>query len=76
MPNKLPRVTGEEAVKAFCAAGFVVDRVAGSHHILKHPAKPRRLSIPVHAGRTLGAGLLRSLIKAAGLTVEEFISQL
>jgi predicted RNA binding protein YcfA (HicA-like mRNA interferase family) len=34
------------------------------------------LSIPLHAGKTLGAGLLKSLIEASGLTVEKFIELL
>jgi predicted RNA binding protein YcfA (HicA-like mRNA interferase family) len=76
MPSKVPRVTGEEAIKAFCRAGYAVDRIAGSHWILKHPDKPERLSIPVHGGKTLGVGLLRSQVKTAGLTVEEFIALL
>lgn len=72
MPSKVPRVTGEEAVKAFGRAGYEVDRVRGSHHILRHPDKAELLSIPVHKGRIVGVGLLLSQIKVAGLTVEEF----
>jgi predicted RNA binding protein YcfA (HicA-like mRNA interferase family) len=73
MPSKVPQVTGEEAIKAFGGAGYALDRIKGSHRILKHPERRERLSIPVHAGKTLGIGLLRSQIRAAGLTVEEFI---
>jgi predicted RNA binding protein YcfA (HicA-like mRNA interferase family) len=76
MPSKVPRVTGEEAVKAFCRAGFHLDRITGSHHILRHPQRAERLSIPVHAGRTIGVGLLSAQIKAAGLTVEQFAALL
>jgi len=73
---KLPAISGKDAVRAFCKAGYEVDRISGSHHILRHPAKPERLSIPVHAGKTLGRGLLRSQIKVAGLTEDEFIELL
>ncbi len=76
MPNRPPRITGQQAIKAFCRHGYVVDRIRGSHHILKHPHRSERLSIPVHAGKTLGTGLLRSQIEAAGLTVEEFLALL
>jgi predicted RNA binding protein YcfA (HicA-like mRNA interferase family) len=76
MPNKLPRVTGAEAVKAFCKAGFGVDRIRGSHYILKHPDKTVRLSIPVHSGQDLGVGLLVAQIKAAGMSIEEFVALL
>jgi predicted RNA binding protein YcfA (HicA-like mRNA interferase family) len=72
MPSKVPRVSGEDAVRAFGRAGFGLDRIKGSHHILKHPEKTVRLSIPVHAGRTVGVGLLSAQIKLAGMTVDEF----
>jgi len=71
MSNKAPRVTGSQAIKAFCKAGYSVERQCGSHHILRHHDKVG-LSIPVHKGRILGVGLLLSKIKDAGMTVEEF----
>ena len=74
--SKLPSVTGEEAVRAFEKADFEVDRVRGSHYILKKAGFRYRLSIPVHKGTTLKPGLLRSQIKLAGLTVNEFVSLL
>jgi predicted RNA binding protein YcfA (HicA-like mRNA interferase family) len=72
MSSNVPRISGNEAVKAFCKAGYFIDHIRGSHHILKHESRVGRLSIPVHAGRTVGIGLLQSQIKAAGMTVEEF----
>lgn len=73
---KVPQVTGQQAVAAFCKAGFALDRIRGSHHILRHPRKRPRLSIPVHGGKTVGIGLLARQIKVAGLTVDEFIALL
>ena len=73
MPS-VPRIKGSDAVRAFQKVGYVLDRVAGSHHILKRG--PSTLSIPCHAGKTIGPGLLHSQIKAAGLTVEQFIELL
>jgi predicted RNA binding protein YcfA (HicA-like mRNA interferase family) len=70
---KIPRITGEEAVRAFERAGVVVVRVSGSHHIMKKSGHPNRLSIPVHAGKTVGTGLLKSQIEAASITLEQFI---
>jgi predicted RNA binding protein YcfA (HicA-like mRNA interferase family) len=72
MPSKVPRITGQEAINAFYKCGFRLDRIRGSHHILRHPDKRERLSVPVHAGKTVGVGLLGKQIKIAGLTVEEF----
>lgn len=61
---------------AFKKAGWILARISGSHQILKHARNPNRLSIPVHAGKIVGKGLLRAQIKAAGLTVAEFIELL
>jgi len=69
----LPAVTGQQAVDAFGRAGFALDRISkSSHHILKKPGHVHLLTIPVHANKTLKAGLLRSQIRTAGLTVEQF----
>ncbi len=73
---RVPPISGKDAIAAFEKAGFVLARVRGSHHILKHPDNPNRLSIPVHAGKTVGKGLLKSQIENAGLTVAQFIELL
>lgn len=71
--SKLPTITGRDAVRAFERAGFVMDRVRGSHHILKKPGIVYHLSVPVHGKRTIARGTLRRLIKISGLTEDEFI---
>ncbi len=70
--SDVPVISGKKAVRAFERAGFVVVRVKGSHHIMKKEGNPNRLSIPVHAGETVGKGLLESQIELAGLTIDEF----
>ena len=70
---KLPRISGKEAKKAFGKAGFLEDRMKGAHCILKKPGHRFLLSIPMHDGKTLGIGLLKSQIEAAELTIEQFI---
>ena len=73
--SRLPVVSGHEAVRAFGRIGYVVDRQRGSHIQLRQPTPPfRRLTIPDH--KELGRGLLRSLIRDAGITVDEFIALL
>lgn len=68
---KLPVVSGAGAIKAFQKAGYKVDEQHGSHIILRRSEPPhRRLSVPNHG--ELANGTLRSLIREAGLTVEEF----
>ncbi len=73
---KLPRITGDEVVRALKRAGFVVDRQRGSHVILVHAQSRRRVSVPVHAGKTVKVGTLSGILDDAGLLVEEFIQLL
>ena len=67
----LPRVTGREAVRALGKLGWEAVIQKGSHAQLKHPARGGRLTVPLHAGETIGPGLLRSILNQAGVTVEE-----
>ncbi len=51
--------------------GYHVDHQTGSHIILRHESAPyRRLTVPNH--RELAKGTLRSLVRQAGLTIEQF----
>jgi predicted RNA binding protein YcfA (HicA-like mRNA interferase family) len=70
----LPSVSGERAVRAFQKAGWINDRQRGSHVILVKRGQAASLSVPQH--RQLAPGTLRSLIRAAGMTVEEFVGLL
>mgnify|MGYP002347583533 CR=1 FL=1 len=65
----MPFVSRCEAVRAFERAVYTVDHQTGSHVILRQMTEPhRRLSIPNHP--ELGKGLLRSLVREAGLTMD------
>ncbi|KAF3886248.1 MULTISPECIES: type II toxin-antitoxin system HicA family toxin [Nostocales] len=68
--GRLSNISGKEAVKIFEKFGYVLDHQTGSHMILSHILKPT-LSVPNH--RELAPGLLRSLIRQAGMTVDEFL---
>jgi predicted RNA binding protein YcfA (HicA-like mRNA interferase family) len=71
---KLPVISGGEVVKAFQRAGWRVDRRRSSHVVLLKPGHIASLSVPQH--RELAPGTLRALIRASGMTVEEFASLL
>lgn len=71
----LPSVSGREVVTALGKLGYELDRQRGSHMILRNPRPPhRRLVVPDH--REVAKGTLRSIIREAGLTVEEFVALL
>ncbi len=70
----LPIISGAEAVKAFGKDGWQAVRQRGSHIILVKDGSQASLSVPDH--RELARGTLRSLIRDADLTTEEFIGLL
>jgi predicted RNA binding protein YcfA (HicA-like mRNA interferase family) len=67
---KLPLISGAEAVTAFQRAGWRVDRQRGSHVVMLKAGSVASLSIPQH--RELAPGTLRALIRAAGMTLDDF----
>ena len=69
---RLPVVSGREAVKALTRLGFFVDRQRGSHVVMKKitPAGEIGCVIPMH--REVAHGTLRSALKMAEISVEEF----
>jgi predicted RNA binding protein YcfA (HicA-like mRNA interferase family) len=72
---RLPVVSGAQAVSAFQRLGYEMSHQTGSHVILRMSSPPHRhLSVPNH--KELSKGLLRGLIRDAGLTVDEFVKLL
>ncbi len=68
---RLPALSGSEVVAVFQHFGWTVARQRGSHIVLVKEGHIATLSVPDH--REVAKGTLRSLIRAAGLTVEEFV---
>jgi len=60
-------MSGKELAKLVEQHGWVLARVHGSHHIYCKPGNTVRLSIPIHGDTPLKIGLLKSLLKAAGI---------
>jgi predicted RNA binding protein YcfA (HicA-like mRNA interferase family) len=67
--TRLAGISGRKAVRAFERAGFIAGKTEGSHVTLKRPGYPV-IVIPLH--REVSPFLLRSQIRRAGLTDEEF----
>ena len=71
--SKLRAMTGKEVVAALEKAGFVVVRTRSSHNFLRHP-DGRTTLVPVHAGETLGPGLMSKIFRDCDLTRDQFVS--
>lgn len=72
--GKLGNVSGKEAAKAFAKAGWQIIGQVGSHLVMTKSGERANLSIPQH--KELSVGTLRALIRAAGLSVDEFLNLL
>jgi predicted RNA binding protein YcfA (HicA-like mRNA interferase family) len=70
----LPVLSGRKTVRAFERLGCQVVRQRGSHIIMVKEGEITTLSIPDH--KEVAKGTLRSLIRAAGITVDEFAGRL
>lgn len=73
--SRLPLPTGAEVVRALSKVGFEIARIRGSHHFLQHP-DGRATVVPVHAGETIGPGLMSKILRDADLSREDFIALL
>jgi len=73
--SKLPSVAGKTIIATFSKFGFEEVRVCSSHHILRKPGHRFILSVPVHGDEPVAKGTLRSLIRAAGITIDEFVEK-
>jgi predicted RNA binding protein YcfA (HicA-like mRNA interferase family) len=71
MSEKLPRIEGQQLIRALERAGFERQRQKGSHVILRRETDKRRVTVPVHQGKTLPAGTLKGILRDAGIEVDE-----
>lgn len=68
MPKRLRGISGRSAIRALERLGFQQIRQKGSHILLRKGN--RGCVVPLHA--ELALGTLRSILKQAGITIQEF----
>ncbi len=74
--SKLPRIPSLLVIRALKRARFYEFHQSGSHIQLKHPDKPElRVTIPFHR-KDLTPKTLKSIIRQAGLSIDEFLKLL
>ena len=72
--TSLPQVSGRQRVAALLKKGFEFKRQNGSHIILQRDEPFAQVVVPDH--KTLDRGTLRSILRQAAITTEEFITLL
>lgn len=68
--TSFPSVTGKDLLLALKKAGFSLERVKGSHHFMQH-TDGRATVVPVHAGETIGPGLISKILRDCELSREQ-----
>ena len=72
MSDRLPRVDCEQLIRALKHAGFEEQRQRGSHLHLRRSSDNRRVTVPVHKGRTVPLGTLSAILRDADISIDEF----
>ncbi len=72
--TSLPQVSGRACVTALLKIGFRFKRQNGSHIVLRRDQPFAQVVVPDH--KTLDRGTLRSILRQADVTTEEFIALL
>lgn len=72
--SRLPRISGQECVRALAKAGFFLRRQEGSHMIVRRSNPFTQLVVPDH--KELDRGTLRAIIRQTGLSIEDFMNLL
>ena len=76
MSKQIPALTPKTVIRALLRAGFFIHHASGSHHILKHPDKPKVRVIIAYHNKDLKRKTLLQIIEQAGMSAEQFIKLL
>ncbi len=61
-------MNGKEVIAKLKAAGWSINRVHGSHHIMTKGGQA--VPVPVHGSRDIGAGLIAALQRQTGVKLK------
>ena len=64
-------ISGKRLCQALKAKGWRLERIHGSHYLYSKPGGTTILSVPVHGNQSLKVGLLKALLRQAGLREDE-----
>ncbi len=60
-------MSGKELAKLLESDGWILRRINGSHYIYGKEGEDARISVPIHRNQDLKVGLLRKILKIAGM---------
>lgn len=63
----MKNITGKKLCKILEDNGGELVRITGSHHIFTKSGEDARIVVPVHGNKEIKTGLLKAILKTAGL---------
>ena len=64
-------ISGKKFARLLEKRDWELKQIKGSHHVYMKPGNPARISVPIHGNRPLKIGLLKHLMKLAGIKEDE-----
>lgn len=74
--TRLPKVSGEQAIRALERLGFVQVRQRGRHVIMKRQTDEGTVGCVVPLHKEIAIGTLHAVLQQAGVTPEDFLKNL
>ena len=63
----MKNITGKKLCKILEENGWTLVRINGSHHVYTKDGEEARIVVPVHRNKEIKIGLLKAILKTAGL---------
>lgn len=63
----MKNITGKNLCKILKENGWELVRISGSHYIFTKKGEDAKIVVPVHGNKELKTGLLKAILKTAGL---------
>jgi predicted RNA binding protein YcfA (HicA-like mRNA interferase family) len=67
----MKQVSGKRFCRILETHGWTLQRIKGSHHVYGRVGEDYKISVPIHGNKPIKSGLLRYLMKVAGLEEED-----
>jgi predicted RNA binding protein YcfA (HicA-like mRNA interferase family) len=64
-------ISGKDLCMILEKKGWQLKKIHGSHHVYMMVGRKERISVPVHGNKDLKIGMLRSIMKIAGISEDE-----
>lgn len=70
---KLSPLKSEQVIRKMRRLGYTGRIASGRHSRMVHPESGKIIPIPMHGSKDVGIGLIRAILREAGITVDEWL---